>query len=88
MEKKIYNGVEIEVDKKDTIIVLLIIIITIILYYNGFFYKFNKVTNDNILEIISSEKLTQEEKIKISNKIKNENFKKYENKSIWYILNN
>lgn len=81
-----YEGIE--VNYKELIVFLLIVIIFILLYYNGFFYKFKLVTNNNLLEIQSSSKLSLEEKMKIANKIAKEDINKYIDKPIWYMLNN
>lgn len=76
----------IEVDFNKIIIFLLIVIIIILLYNNGALYKLKLIKDDNILEIISSNKLTSEEKIKISYKIATLDDTKYINKPIWYVL--
>lgn len=52
-------------NKLTTIILLLIIIIVYMLYTNGTFYKFKKITKDNINEIMYTEKLNEAQRSKI-----------------------
>lgn len=71
--------------RNSIIILLLIIIISILLYNNGTLYKFKKITKDNLNEILTTNKLTTEEKQSITIKyIFNQN--SVLNKTIYEVL--
>ena len=63
---------KLKISFKTICIFLLIIIIILILYFNNIFYKLTFVTENNINDILISEKLSENEKIKIYFKIYND----------------